>query len=389
MRILAITRIYPNRVTPTAAPFNRQQVEALSKHADVEVMGVIPWFPGARALSRWSKAGRLHSVPREETIGGVRVRHPRILYLPQFHATAPALFAASLLPRVLPYRGKVDALYVPWAFPDGCASVILARALGVPTIVNVLGSDINISGNRPSSNWILRQALPQCDRVVAVSQPLADEVVKLGVPSDRVNVVHNGVDGELFRPMDREVARVELGLEKNAKFILYLGRLEAEKGIFDLLDAYVMVEKENPDARLLFVGEGRDRMKLEERTDNMGELVEVIGPQQLKRVPSFMASADMVALPSWSEGEPNVLLEALRCGRRVIGSSVGGIPALISNSTRGIIVPPHDPTALAKGLLKGIAEDYDPEEVAQDAGDRSWDDSARELLEIIEGAVRG
>ena len=388
MRILTITRLYPNRVEPLAAAFNRQEVEALSELADVEVLAVIPWFPGARALSRWSRVGRLASVPKEENIGGLRIRHPRVFYVPKLHAAGPALFAASLLPIVLPYRGQVDAVFAPWAFPDGCAAASLARMLGVPCVVKVLGSDINASGARVASRWILRRTLPQCERVVAVSRPLADKVIGLGVPSDQVRVVLDGVDGGLFKPRDRNDARRRLGLHGDHPTIVFVGHLVEAKGVFDLLDAFGRATKTLPDARLVFVGDGPARPRLEARAGAYGSAVTVAGGRPHDEIPWWMAASNVVALASWSEGTPNVLLEALRCGRRVVATDVGGIPDLVHNATRGIVVPARDIDMLAEGLVTGLSNDYDPETVASDMGIRGWDECAREMLQIIEEVVR-
>ena len=135
MRVLAITKIFPNAVEPLSAPFNRQQFAALSQLCELEVLATIPWFPGAGLISRWSTAGRLANVPAHETIEGISVAHPRTLFVPRLaHATWGPLYAASLAPQLHRYRGKVDVVLGSWAYPDGFAAVIAARLLGVPYI---------------------------------------------------------------------------------------------------------------------------------------------------------------------------------------------------------------------------------------------------------------
>src|SRR3954467_3874591 len=97
MKVLIITKIFPNSVEPLSSPFNRQQFSALSRLCEVEILGTIPWFPGASAFGRWSTAGRLSRVPAEERVDGLRVRHPRVAFLPKVgHAIAGPLYAASL-----------------------------------------------------------------------------------------------------------------------------------------------------------------------------------------------------------------------------------------------------------------------------------------------------
>jgi teichuronic acid biosynthesis glycosyltransferase TuaC len=100
LRVLAITKIFPNSAEPLAAPFNRQQFAALRAHCDLEVMATIPWYPGAGLLAKWSSAGKLARVPRRETIAGIEVTHPRTLFVPKgAFATWGPLYAASTLLR--------------------------------------------------------------------------------------------------------------------------------------------------------------------------------------------------------------------------------------------------------------------------------------------------
>jgi len=194
-------------------------------------MGVVPWFPGARLFARWSAAGRLVGVPAHERLGGLEVHHPRVFYVPRVgHALAPALYAGSLWPAVSARRGKVDVVLGSWAFPDGAAAVTLARLLGVPAVVKLHGSDLNVLAELPPVERCLRLALPRADRVVAVSRGLSEKAQALGVRPERIAIVPNGVDRELFHPQDRAAARRELGLPADRPLALYVGRLERAKG---------------------------------------------------------------------------------------------------------------------------------------------------------------
>src|SRR5579863_6342740 len=95
MRVLIMTKIFPNRVEPLSSPFNREQFSALAGLSDVQVLATIPWFPGSRAFGRWSAAGRLHSVPSQDRMGRLAVRHPRFLFLPKLgNGMSGSLYAA-------------------------------------------------------------------------------------------------------------------------------------------------------------------------------------------------------------------------------------------------------------------------------------------------------
>ena len=384
MRVLAITRIFPNAAEPQSAPFNRLQLAALGRRCRVEVIATLPWFPGVGLASRWSAAARLVHVPRQEQIAGLPVVHPRALYLPRLHGAAAGLYVTSLLPEVMARRGHVDVVLGTWAYPDGCAAVALARLLGVPAVVKLHGSDLNVIARQRGPRLQLRALLPRAARVVAVSRALAGEAAALGVPADRIRLVRNGVDGDRFRVGDRPAARAALGLAADRRLVLYVGHLKENKGVLDLASAMAAVE----DADLAVLGGGEAAGRLEAALAPLGERARMLGERPHDEVPIWMAAADLVVLPSWHEGTPNVVIEALACGRRVVATRVGGTPDLITSPLLGTLVPPKSPDALAEALNRALATDYDPAAVAAAAHGSSWDDSAAKLHAVLEEALR-
>lgn len=384
MRVLAITKIFPNQAEPLSAPFNRQQFAALARRCDLEVAATIPWFPGAGLIARWSSAGKLASVPRREQIEGISVCHPRTLFVPRLaHATWGPLYAASIAPALPRYRGKVDVVLGSWAYPDGFAAVVAARLLGVPCVVKLHGSDINVMAKLPGPRRQIAWALSRAARVVAVSRALADEVAALGVPREQIAVVMNGVDSELFHVRDRAAARSALGLPPGP-LALYVGNLKPEKGVLDLAKAWPQVASALPEARLAIVGGGPLRGELEAQLPPRAQL---FGAQPLTQVPIWMAACDVLVLPSHVEGTPNVVLEAFASGRRVVASAVGGVPDLVTSDALGAMVPPHSPDALAAALTQALQTRYAPEAVAAQGARGGWEASAAALHSVLVAAV--
>ncbi len=387
LRVLIITREFPNAVNPFAAPFNRQQFAALGKRCDVEVLASIPWFPGARLFARWSAAGGLGGVPGRERIDGLEVAHPRYLYLPRIgRALGGVLYAASLAREVLRRRGRYDVVLGSWAFPDGVGAVALAGLLGLPAVIKVHGSDMNVLARLPSVAFNLRWALPRARRVVAVSRPLADAVAAFGVPRERIDTIPNGVDRQLFQPRDRAAARAGLGHAGDSRrWLLYVGRVEEAKGVLDLLEAFSALARRRTDLRLVLVGDGTARAACQRAAAGMpADLVLFAGARPLEQVPSWLAACDALVLPSWAEGTPNVVLEALACGRRVVATAVGGTPDLVTGLELGELVPARRPDLLAEAMERAADVVYDPDTVACAGGRHGWDESARRL----EGALR-
>lgn len=382
LRVLAMTRLFPNSVEPHAAAFNRQQFVELGRRCDLSLLAVIPWFPAAGVFARWSAAGRLGAVPPSEQIAGQTTLHPRVVYIPKLHAVAPALYAASLWRQVRRYRGQVDVVLGSWAFPDGVAAVMLARRLGVPAVIKLHGSDMNVIAEIPAVRRWLRWALPKADRVVAVSRGLAEKARALGVAPENIALVGNGVDRELFTPRDRAQARAVVAGPAADKWIVYVGRLDRAKGIDELLAAYAQIAATDGDVGLALVGDGPMGAAARAFAARYPGRVVVAGVRPLDEVAQWVAASDVLTLPSWNEGTPNVLLEALASGRRVVSTRVGGIPDVVTTPALGELVAPRDTDALAEALARAVRTPYDPAAVA-DAAPGGWDDSANRLLTVL------
>lgn len=386
VRVLAVTKIFPNAAEPLSAPFNRQQFAELAKLCQLEVLATIPWYPGASLLSRWSSAGKVAAVPARETIEGIEVRHPRTLFIPRVaHVTWGPLYAASLAPLWLRYRGQVDVVLGSWAYPDGFAAIAFAEALGVPAVVKLHGSDINVNAEMPGPRRLLSWMLPRARKVVAVSRELARRVGELGVAEDRIAIVGNGIDASLFCVRARAEARQRCQLA-DAPTIVYVGNLKEEKGVLDLADAFAQLAQQQPRAQLVLVGGGPARPALEARLSALGGQAKLVGPQPLAEIPWWMAAADVVALASWNEGTPNVLLEALACGRRVVATRVGGVPDVVTSPMQGELVTARDIAGLSEALSRALATPYDPAHVASSRSGASWAASAAALHRVLREA---
>jgi teichuronic acid biosynthesis glycosyltransferase TuaC len=389
VRVLVITKLFPNAAEPLSAPFNRQQLGALGRRCEVEVLATIPWFPGAGLVARLARRAPPPEVPRRDRIEGLEVEHPSTLYLPRYgHPLSAALYALSVLPAVLRRRRRFDVLLGSWAYPDGVATVAVGRALGLPVVVKLHGSDIDVLATRPTLRWQLARALPRAARVVAVSRALGAAAVSLGVDPARVDIVGNGIDASLFRPRDAHEARAALGRGADDRpWILYVGRLAEDKGVLDLAAAFATVSAAHRRAALVLVGEGPARGALEAALAPFGARAILVGARPLAEVPLWMAAANLVTLPSHHEGAPNVLLEALACGRPVVATRVGGIPDIVHRDELGALVPVSDRPALAAALARALETSSSASAVVALGTRWSWDESAARLESTLARAV--
>jgi glycosyltransferase involved in cell wall biosynthesis len=173
---------------------------------------------------------------------------------------------------------------------------------------------------------------------------------------DRVHVVPNGIDTEIFRGRSQFEARAELGLG-NGTVLVSAGRLNREKG-FDV--AIRALARLNSGARLAIVGSGEEQAALEALTRDLGlgGRVLFVGKQPPERVAAYIAAADVVLFPTLrDEAAGLVLLEAMACERPVVASRVGGIPEVIDDGTSGVLVSPGDMSGLVAAVEPLLAND--------------------------------
>jgi glycosyltransferase involved in cell wall biosynthesis len=379
MRVLIITKIFPNSLEPLSSPFNRLQYAALQQWCEVEILATIPWFPGVSACRRWSRAAKLVEVPKQESIDGLRVLHPRFAYVPKIgHGIAGPLYAASLVATALRYFGRIDVVLGSWAYPDGFAAVALAELLGVPSVVKLHGSDINVVARWGGPQRRLKWALPRADRIVAVSRSLAALATEMGVSPERIDLVPNGIDRGVFYPRDRAQARRDLQLRPDQRLLLYVGHLKENKGALDLIRAFAAMRPEFHDVQLIMIGDGDETSACQRLALQAGDRVRLVGPVPHEQIPIWLAACDVLALPSWNEGTPNVVLEALACGRCVVASNVGGIPDIVHGPPH-VLVPAKDVRALRLGLEQALDGSYDPTDISAKLDRPDWSGSAKQL----------
>jgi glycosyltransferase involved in cell wall biosynthesis len=398
--VLTVTRVFPNSVEPLSCAFARQQLAALSKRCHVEVLATIPYLAGSSLLGDRTRPGRLSRVPEREEIDGIPVIHPRVPYLPGV-ASVPALapvnaplYLAGLLPHLPSLRGRFDVVLGTFLYPDACAAAALARMLGLPYVIRTHGTDVNVVGAWPSVQPIIAPALRGAAYSIGVSGPMVETLIRLGAPRDRAVMLANGVDRNLFHPRNPVMMRRELGLPEDGKIITYVGRLEKEKGLRELCTAFEQIQgasgQESP-VHVVLVGEGTLGPELAaaaERLNAMGpgKLI-LAGGKPLPEVARYLGASDLLTLPSYNEGTPNVVLEALATGLPVVATNVGGIPEVISDRQTGILLPPRDADKLAQGLLEGLARRWDHELVLESAPP-SWEDNAAELHALLHDAAQ-
>ena len=199
-----------------------------------------------------------------------------------------------------------------------------------------------------------------CEAIVPTRQQLKDTCRSCLLRPSRVHVVPNGVDANLFYPRSKREAQAELGLDASPLFAC-VGRLVPEKGNHHAVRALASLGAEEPDARLVIVGDGPERERLEDLCHKLGVggRVAFVGAQPHEAIAAYLAAADGFLFPTErDEALPIVLLQAMACARPVIASRVGGIPEVIGESSAcGLLIPPGDVRALREMMLKILRDE--------------------------------
>ncbi len=218
-------------------------------------------------------------------------------------------------------------------------------------------------------NQLDRVSLRKADRVLTVCIPFAAEMEARGVPRRRIRVQHMPVRHFVNTPDDGANLRSELGIDVDARVILSVGRLSREKGYANLLTAFTQLRRKSSDdrLRLVLVGDGPERRILEEQASKSDLADYVIFTGHRNDAKRFYGIAKAFALPSYSEGTPNVLLESMAAGVPVVATAVGGIPELASDGRHALLVPAANPVALADALQKLLQSPDLRNELAQNA----------------------
>jgi len=210
-------------------------------------------------------------------------------------------------------------------------------------------------------NRLDRWSLPATDRIITVCQPFARDLSRnTGVALDDISVLHNSIRPQLPAPdTEAQAVRSRFGVADDESLILAVGRLSKEKAHIDLIAAFSGLRKSTPEvnAKLIIVGDGPERGRLEAAAESFGCKESVVFAGQSSDVWPFYFAADVFVLPSHSEGSPNVLLEAMAAGIPIVATEAGGVPEMVEHNQSALLVPASDPPALGAAIARVLTED--------------------------------
>ncbi len=304
---------------------------------------------------RWSE-----NMPQSETIDGVPVKR---VGLPIKGLAGTVCFVLALLWQLLRQGRKFDVIHSHGAAALGALCSLAARLSGSRNM-----SKIATAGRIPKlrGNLVGRVLLflfKRSDAVVCLSHEIYDELMAIGIAPDRIAWIPNSVDVARFKPglADARLRwRRARGFGESDLVVVFCGRLVARKGPDVLLEAWQPLTERHPNVRLLLLGDGRDQP--DSIVDRLHQIVarwpvqDVIFEGAVDKPEDYLAVADIFVLPSFKEGAPNALLEAMAAGLATVSSKIGGVEDLVADGETGLMFPAGDASALTK-TLSGLIED--------------------------------
>lgn len=265
-------------------------------------------------------------------------------------------------------KEDIDIIHGHYLFPAGAAAVEVGNEHGIKTYVTAHGSDMfEVYKKQPIMRSTLKNVLKRADVVLAVSNALRHEIIATGVSgiSNKTRICWNSVDIEKFSQNEDNSFRNELGLT-DKPIVLFVGNLIKRKNVDSLLEAKKIA---NSNYYLVIVGDGPLFKKLKKKVEEEN-IRDVIFTGSRNDVENIIPSCDVLVLPSLSESFGLVLIEALACGKPVIGSNVGGITEIITDDV-GLLVNPNKVSSIASAIDRLINDGEFRNLLSSNARDRA------------------
>ena len=309
------------------------QYRADAQGAGVYGGGPPPLVSGVRVIGLESKGEALagHGVPADFE-GDIAAM---VAEVEKCHAEAP-----------------FDILHAQYGYPTGLAALEAGRRLRLPVVVSIQGGDGHwIGGCCRTHRGAMRAVLLGADAVLIGSESFADEVTEnLGVPRGVFAIVPGGTDTARFTPRD-EARLGELG---DPPTLLYHGRVDARKGVFELIDALAMLRAAGRDLRLTVSGIGPDVEAAKSRAEGAGLAGAVCfsGYSSYDGAPDAYRRGEVFVSPTYSEGFSNTILEAMASGLPIVSTRAVGVVDCLAHERDSLLVEPRDVEGLAAAIAR-------------------------------------
>lgn len=329
----------------------------------------------------YSQPVRLGSAKKNIRYHEVNVSdYPLFLYPPY------ELVLSSKMVDVAKYE-KLDLLHVHYAIPHASAAIMAKQVLAeegihIPVITTLHGTDITLLGKDASFEPVISFAINKSDAVTAVSNSLKNDTYKLfGINRD-IEVIPNFINTEKVDFPQRDQLRNEYAPD-GEKLLVHISNFRPVKRIIDVIEVFAEVRK-SVKSKLIFVGDGPDRNKGEQRCRELGLCDEILFLGNVKNPMEILSIADLFILPSESESFGLAALEAMACAVPVISTNTGGLPEVNRHGVTGMMSDVGDTTDMAKNAVFLLSDEKRLAKFKANALMRTGDFTIEKILPMYE-----
>lgn len=367
MRIGILTHNYPRFPGDFSGVFMQQLCEELARQGE-SVHVIAPFDPAYTADILSGSNPRLHLYryawpPRAHTLGYMRTMRADVRMRLSTYFLSPAFFLSGYLAALRVARKQaLDLLHAHWVLPNGYLGALVSKRLNIPLVVSIPGSDALVAAQNPIFRAMARTAFQRAALITANSRALQRVAVdELGADPDKFELVIYAVDPDRLRPDPTGVLqlRQKLGIPENAFVFLAVGRMVYKKGFDILIHALAQIQQRTADlprpVHTIMVGEGDLWHAWQELARRLGvENIHWVGNIPTHEMSVYYNAADVLVMPNVTRpatGLGVTVLDAMACGKAIIGSDTAGNPLVVEHGLNGYIVPEGDASALARAML--------------------------------------
>lgn len=383
MKLLVITGLRPSKEKPGGGIFITKRLQVLhSMGIEYSIRDIRTYYDPLRRffISAGKRAVGLKAPVRGYTEASSRYIAEGINYdgLPVLAGCRRIASEKAIIRDIaeIAIGGGFDILHAHPAYPEGYLTVKAGELCNLPVIVTSHGGEVQtLAKQSPKIRMRLLETYNRASAAIFVSNALLDDAKRYGYSGKNAFVIPNGYDASLFRPFDRVLARKTKDISPNTKVIGFIGGFVPSKRVDQFQKIFAKIIKMEPDVCFVLIGDGPLAPKLR---DDTGEM-KIIMPGYLPQVaiPPWLATFDILMLPSRSEGWGCVIKEAQAMGIACIGTSVGGIPEAIGSG--GLVVPDGFDflDVFAKKVVQMLNNPFDSIDVIACSSGFSWDETVK------------
>ncbi len=391
--LLVLTSAYPYG-KDYRGTFISEQLKYIKRHYEqIAVVSPLSYFP--KFLSHrdfFTAYSGYKDYPINYSVDNIKVFFPRYLPLPLENSCIikGQGLVNYLVTKNCLKREKLNfrIIHAHFVFPAGYVGAKLKEDYRIPLVLTAHGGDIYNEPFRSENQLqMTKHILDMSDRIITTSQKNRNIICEnFEISAERVNIIYNGFDPNIFFIMNKNKVRSKLSLPIYKKIVLSIGNLVEIKGHRYLIQAMKRIISIRKDVLCIIIGNGNNS-KLKKQIKDLGleNYITIFSGIQHKDVSLWINACDLFVLPSLNEGSPTIIPEVMACGKPIIATSVGGVPEIIKEKNIGILIKEKTSDEIADMVLLSLERDWNAFRISQYARENyTWEHISHQIIEIYD-----